>query len=134
LVGAYVWDYADGMELMRYFWDAAVALDPSASALDEGVRFPLCKPDRLEQLWSAAGLTDVTSRAIDIETPFSDFDDYWRPFLGGEGPAPGYAGSLENGHRIELRERLRSTLPAERDGSYRLRARAWAVKGRSAIS
>ena len=34
MVAAYVWDYAEKMELIRYFWDAAVALDPAAIDLD----------------------------------------------------------------------------------------------------
>jgi ubiquinone/menaquinone biosynthesis C-methylase UbiE len=40
-VALYVWDYAQGMELMRRFWDAATALDPGAAQLDEAIRFPL---------------------------------------------------------------------------------------------
>ena len=95
IVAAYVWDYAGRMDLMRYFWDAAVALDPAAVGLDEGVRFPLCHPDRLHGLWSDASLTDVTVTAIDVPTVFTDFDDYWAPFLLGQGPAPGYAMSLD---------------------------------------
>src|SRR5262249_20588449 len=43
-VGGYVWDYADGMELMRAFWDAAIAEDPAAADADEGRRFPICQP------------------------------------------------------------------------------------------
>jgi SAM-dependent methyltransferase len=35
-VALYVWDYAEKMQLMRYFWDAAADLDPSARELDEG--------------------------------------------------------------------------------------------------
>ena len=41
---------------------------------------------------------------------FADFDDYWSPFLGGQGPAPGYAMSLGNERRAALRERLRAQL------------------------
>ena len=132
VVAAYVWDYADRMQLMRYFWDAAVALDPAAAELDEGVRFPICRPERLEALWRAAGLTEVSSRAIDVPTTFPDFDDYWSPFLGGQAPAPGYAMSLDEGRRATLRERIRSMLPIEQDGSIRLIARAWAIRGRAA--
>src|SRR5262249_17450201 len=54
-VAAYVWDYADGMALMRYFWDAAAILDPAAAELDEGRRFPLCRPEPLAALWTDAG-------------------------------------------------------------------------------
>jgi SAM-dependent methyltransferase len=134
VVGAYVWDYADRMELMRYFWDAAVALDPAAAELDEGVRFPICRPERLEALWREAGMTGISSRPIDVPTIFRDFDDYWSPFLGGQGPAPGYAMSLDEGRPATLRERIRSMLPIEQDGSIRLIARAWAVRGRPASS
>ena len=90
VVAAYVWDYAGKMELIRYFWDAAVALDPTeARPLDEGVRFPICGPAALERAYRAAGFDDVVARAIDVPTRFRDFDDYWSPFLGGQGPAPG---------------------------------------------
>ncbi|MGH7860585.1 MAG: class I SAM-dependent methyltransferase, partial [Candidatus Binatia bacterium] len=73
--GAYVWDYADKMELMRYFWDAAVALDPAAAELDEGPRFPICAPEPLRRLFEGAGLRDVDVRSIDVPTHFRDFDD-----------------------------------------------------------
>jgi hypothetical protein len=129
IVAAYVWDYAGKMELMRYFWDAAVELNPAAQSLDEGVRFPLCKAKALEDLFRAAGLVDVTARAIDAPTPFRDFDDYWTPFLGGQAPAPGYCMSLDEEKRAALRERIRSKLPLRPDGSIHLIARAWAVKG-----
>jgi len=129
-VGAYVWDYAGRMELMRYFWDAAIELDPAAAELDEGRRFPLCEPRALTALWEAAGLVNVESRAVEVVTPFSDFEDYWRPFLGGQGPAPGYVVSLGEERRSALRERLRRRLPTRSDGRIELIARAWAVRGR----
>jgi hypothetical protein len=70
---------------MRYFWDAVVALDPAASSLDEGPRFPICQPERLMQLFRTEGLPEVEVRMIDIPTVFRDFDDYWSSFLGGQG-------------------------------------------------
>jgi SAM-dependent methyltransferase len=130
IVAAYVWDYAGEMQMMRRFWDAAVALDPSALDKDEGKRFPLCRPEPLAALCRAAGLNDVETRAIDIPTVFQNFDDFWVPFLSGQAPAPGYCMSLSEERRQALRERLRSMLPAERDGGIPLMARAWAVKGR----
>lgn len=129
LVAAYVWDYAGRMELMRHFWDAAVELDPGAADLDEGVRFPLCRPDRLEALWRGNGFVDVATWAIDVPTVFRDFTDYWAPFLGGQGPAPGYAVSLDERRRTELRDRIRAGLPFAEDGSICLIARAWGVSG-----
>jgi SAM-dependent methyltransferase len=129
-VAAYVWDYAEGMELMRRFWEAAAALDPAAAALDEGRRFPLCAPGPLAELFTAAGLAEVTVRPIQVPTVFADFDDYWAPFLGGQGPAPAYAVSLDEPRRAALREALRARLPVATDGSIPLEARAWAVAGR----
>ena len=129
LVGAYVWDYAEGMQLIRMFWDAASELDPAAAPLDEGRRFPLCRPDPLRALFAAAGLADVDVAPIDVPTVFAGFDDLWGPFLGGQGPAPGYCASLSEDGRNALRDRLRALLPAQPDGTIPLRARAWAVRG-----
>jgi SAM-dependent methyltransferase len=127
-IAAYVWDYAGGMELMRKFWDAAVELDPAAARLDEGPRFPLCRPAALENLFSGAGLSEVKVTPLDIPTRFANFEDYWQPFLGGQGPAPAYAMSLDEGARTRLRDRIRARLPIEPDGSIALTARAWAVR------
>lgn len=129
-VALYVWDYAGKVELMRYFWDAAAALDARGGELDEGRRFPICRPEALQQLFAASGLVDVETKPIDVPTVFRDFDDYWTPFLGGQGPAPGYCVSLPEEERAKLRERLRASLPIQSDGSIHLVARAWAVRGR----
>jgi len=129
-VTLYVWDYAGKMELMRRFWDAAAALDPHAAELDEGKRFPICEPRALHGLFVGAGLVGAATRAIDVPTAFRDFDDYWTPFLGGQGPAPAYCVSLSEDARAALRERLRRSLPTQPDGRIHLIARAWAVRGR----
>lgn len=124
LAAAYVWDYAGGMQMMRHFWSAAASLDPAAAELDEGRRFPLCQPDALRELWRA--YADVEVRALEVPTVFADFDDFWRPFLGGTGPAPAYAMELPAARRDALRDLLRTRLP---DGPIPLTARAWAVRG-----
>src|SRR5262249_45607835 len=85
MVAACVWDYAHGVEFLRHFWDEAVASDPAAAPDDEGRRFPLCRSEALTALFRAAGLSGVGSGALEIPTQFADFDDYWRPFLGGTG-------------------------------------------------
>jgi SAM-dependent methyltransferase len=128
-VALYVWDYAGEMQLMRHFWDAAAALNPAARELDEGQRFPICRPEALAALFHDAGLQAVETHAIDVPTVFQDFDDYWSPFLGGQAPAPGYAMSLTEERRAALREHIRAGLPIAADGSISLIARAWAVRG-----
>jgi len=127
-IAAYVWDYAGMMELMRFFWDAAVELDPEAAKLDEGVRFPICRPEPLQKLFAGAELKDVEVKPIDVPTPFANFDDYWQPFLGGQGPAPAYAMSLDEAARMRLKDRIRERIPAAANGSISLTARAWAVR------
>ena len=127
-IGAYVWDYAGKMELMRFFWDAALELNPDAARLDEGIRFPLCRPGALAALFAGAGLETIKVTAIDTPTRFASFEDYWRPFLGGQGPAPAYAMSLDETARARLRDRIRERIPAEADGSISLTARVWATR------
>ena len=126
---AYVWDYAGRMQLLRYFWDAAAALNPATRALDEGQRFPLCHVHRLRDLFADAGFVEIDCRAFDVPTVFRDFDDLWSPFLGGQGPAPTYCGTLVEEPRAALRERLRAALPIAADGTISLVARAFAVRG-----
>jgi ubiquinone/menaquinone biosynthesis C-methylase UbiE len=128
-IAVYVWDYSGEMQMMRRFWDAAAALDPAAEKLDESLRFPICRPDALRALFAKAGLRDIDTMAIDIPTIFRNFDDYWSPFLGGQGPAPAYCMSLPEPARIALRDRLKASLNADPDGRIRLMARAFAVKG-----
>ena len=129
VVAGYVWDYAGKMELMRYFWDAAIALKPEDQDRDEGRRFPICKPGPLTDLFEGAGLKNVQVHTIDVPTRFRDFDDYWTPFLGGQFPAPDYAVSLSEEARAALRDHIRAHLPIAADGSIQLIARAWAVRG-----
>ncbi|MGB2816067.1 MAG: class I SAM-dependent methyltransferase, partial [Burkholderiaceae bacterium] len=129
IVGIYVWDYAAGMQMIRSFWDAAAAVDPASRSLDEGARFPNCRPDALAQLLQAAGLCHVEFAGIEVETVFQDIDDYWEPFLGGTGPAPAYLASVSDSTRAAIRSCLESRLTPGDDGAIHLVARAWAAKG-----
>lgn len=128
-VGIYVWDYAAGMQMIRAFWDAAAAVDSAIRALDEGARFPNCRPDALAALLQAAGLCQVEVTGIVVETVFRNFDDYWEPFLGGTGPAPAYLASVSDDTRAAIRGCLESRLTPADDGAIHLVARAWAAKG-----
>ncbi len=128
-IGIFLWDYADGMQMLRYFWDAAVELDNNAIEFDESIRFPLCQEGQLESLIQEAGLKQVEATAIEVKTVFQNFDDYWQPFLGNVGPAPKYTMSLNQKDRQKLEDKLRKSLPIDDNGSISLIARAWAVKG-----
>jgi SAM-dependent methyltransferase len=124
-----VWDYGQGMEMLRIFWDEAVALNPAADARDER-HMALSREGQLDALWRALRLQDVAEEALTIQTRFSSFDDYWLPFLERQGPAGDYVATLTVGEREQLRLRLRNRLLGDRpDGPIELRARAWAVRG-----
>jgi len=129
LVAAAVWDYGEGMEMLRAFWDEAIALDPASAPRDEA-HMPLCKPGELAALWRRAGLIEVKEAALTVTLHFASFEDYWQPFLLGQGPAGAYVASLANDRRVELARRLRQRLlGGGPDHPFELRARAWAVTG-----
>jgi hypothetical protein len=119
------------MEMLRYFWDAVVELDSNAKEYDEGIRFPLCREGQLESLVKETGLKKVEALPVEVKTLFKNFHDYWLPFLGNVGPAPGYVMSLGENERQKLKNKLYETLPIGKDGSISLTARAWAVKGKA---
>ena len=129
-VAFYVWDYpGGGVAFMRAFWNAATALDPDARDLTEDRRFPFCTRDGLTSLAAAAGLASVACTALEAATVFESFEDFWHPFTLGAGPAPGYCVKLDPAARERLRMALHDTLARQEDGSIRLKARAWAIKG-----
>jgi SAM-dependent methyltransferase len=76
MIAGYVWDYAEGMQMIRTFWDVASELDQAAGDLDEGTRFPLCRPEPVGELLSAAGLAEVRVHPLQVPTMFHDFDDF----------------------------------------------------------
>jgi len=126
---AYVWDYAGRMEFLRYFWDVVVELDADAAALEEGNRFPVCREDQLQEAFRQAGFTAIETSMLDVDTVFTGFDDYWNPFLGGQGPAPGYLASVDKVQQDKLKAAVKARLPVEDNGSIKLIARAIAIRG-----
>jgi len=128
-IAACVWDYAGTMDLIRTYWDAAAQLGALAPGQDQGERFPLCRPEALAAAFADAELVRVDVSAIELMMRFVDFDDYWQPFLGGQGPAPAHAMGLSMPVRDRLRESIRARVPTQADGTIVLAARAWAATG-----
>ena len=129
IIAAYVWDYSGKMEFLRRFWDAAAEVDEKSKTLDEGIRFPICNPEKLKNAFQDAGLSNIETDYLTVYTIFKDFDDYWNPFLGGQGPAPSYLASESSYIIDKIRFELLNNLPVEVDGSIKLVARAIAVRG-----
>ena len=128
-VAACVWDYSDGMKMLRIFWDAVGAIDP-ANPHDES-NMPLCRKGQLAALWREVGLKDVEEKELVIDMQFTSFEDYWAPFLEAQGPAGVYVTNLSQERREQLKNNLRQTILAGKpDGPFSLKARAWAVRGR----
>lgn len=126
---AAVWDYGAGMRMLRVFWDAAVAADPTAEKSDE-LHMPLCRAGELEELWKQGGLEHVAERPLDITMRFESFADYWDPFLLGQGPAGAYLRSVDGDRREALRGEVKRRLALRSDDApFSLPARAWAVRG-----
>jgi len=130
VIAAYVWDYSGRMDFLRYFWDAAYQIDPKSRELDEGLRFPICNSDNLVKLFKHTKLKDVESAHLDIDTIFKDFDDYWKPFLGLQGPAPSYLASLNNRLQEDLKNIIKERFQFESDGSIKMLGRAIAIRGK----
>jgi ubiquinone/menaquinone biosynthesis C-methylase UbiE len=128
-IAAYVWDYADRMDFLRLFWDAAREVDANAANFDEGIRFPICNAENLADVFQKAGLTSIETASLDINTVFKDFNDYWNPFLGGQGPAPSYLSSLDKNLQDKIKNILSKKLSADSNSSIKLLARAIAVRG-----
>ena len=128
-IAAAVWDYGDGMGMLRAFWDEAVALNPAATPKDER-NMPFCRRGQLAALWRELDLRDVVEEPLTIETRFASFDDFWAPFLEKQGPAGAYTTSLPAADREALKRRLRRRLLGDApDKAIVMSARAWAVRG-----
>ena len=129
IIAAAVWDYGDGMQMLRVFWDEAVAFDPAIEPRDER-HLPLCRAGELGALWNQTGLANVHEAPLTVARHFATFDDYWAPFLLGQGPAGSCVASLPKDRQAELERRLRKRLLGDGpDRPIDLQARVWAVKG-----
>ena len=129
IITAYVWEYPERMDFLRYFWDTVFQVDPESLKLKEGIHFPVCNAESLSASFREAGLIDIATNIIVIDTDFICFDDYWTPFFGGQGPAAGYLVSLSNELQTEIKIQVRSKLPFEADGSIKMNAKALAIRG-----
>ncbi len=129
VIAAANWDYADGMRMLRVYWDAARSVDAAAGKLDEN-GMPLCRAGELAELWRQAGLRNIQEQPLEITMRFQSFADYWEPFLLRQGPAGAYAGSLKPDRLQALRGEVKKRLSlSNEDSPFALTARAWAVRG-----
>jgi len=130
-VAACVWDYAEGMTMLRAFWDAALEVAPEeAASRDEGTTMRYCSPDGLAALWLSAGLMDVEVGELVVSAEYESFDDLWAPLPSGVGPAGAFCASLDPERQEALRVACSRRL-GDPHGPFRLEARAWYAVGRA---
>lgn len=118
-VAACVWDFAEGMQMLRAFWDAALSIDLGAP--DEARTLPFGRPGEIAELFAAAHLQEVTESTLRVASSYSSFDELWRGFLSGVGPAGAYCASLPAADRDRLRVALLDRLGSP-EGSFTLHA------------
>jgi len=130
-VAAAVWDFRGGLVYQRMFWDTAAGIDPNAATTrDRLFSGKLALPDGLPNLFRDAGLAEVQPGSITIRMNYANFDDYWRPMLGGQGPVGTYVSALPHDTRQRIEGEVRMAyLSGSPDGERSLTATAWAVKG-----
>jgi ubiquinone/menaquinone biosynthesis C-methylase UbiE len=131
IVAASVWDYPGGFSIVRVLADTAAVLDPSGEAYRAkqlSARFT--GEDELATEWTRLGLRHVEQTTLMIRMEFESFDDYWKPWLGGQGTAGAYVTSLSEDKRNRLEHHLRlAYLGGRPDGRRSFTAAAWAVRG-----
>ncbi|HEV2908505.1 MAG TPA: methyltransferase domain-containing protein [Candidatus Eremiobacteraceae bacterium] len=126
VVATAVWDHFGGMKMLRTFWSVVDEIDPTA----DGENQPTFAKDSMYEMFVHGGLQDVRAEELWISTDFASFDDYWSPFLGGQGPGGRYVASLTPERREVLRQALRErVLGSKPDEAFSFGARAWAVRG-----
>lgn len=129
---AAAWDFRGGLVYQRLLWDTAAGIDPvAARTRDKIFSNPLALPDGMTNLWRNAGLAEVKRESVTVRMDFADWDDYWQPLLGGQGPVGGYVAALEPGLRDRVSAAVRDAfLSGDTDGPRSLTATSWVVTGR----
>ncbi len=126
------WDFRGGLVYQRLLWDTAAMLDETAAELrDKIFANPLALPEGMPDLLARGGLADIVRDSVTIRMDFADFDDYWSPLLGGQGPVGGYVAGLPENRRADVARAVRRAfLSGAPDGPRSLTATAWVVTGR----
>ena len=125
-VAGCVWDFAEGMEMLHAFWEAALTLDPDAPAEQRVMRFGTA--GELSLWLSDSGMEGITETALRVSSTYRDFDELWAGFTAGIGPAGSYCVALGPEQREDLRRALHRQLGAPA-GSITLSGGARAARG-----
>jgi SAM-dependent methyltransferase len=126
IVGACVWDFEVGMEMLRLFWDAAVDVDPAAPDEAQTMRFG--RDGEIADWLGDVGLDEVAETTLVVTSTYTGFDEVWSGFLAGIGPAGSYCVSLSADQQAAVRQGMFDRLGAP-DGALILTATARSAHG-----
>lgn len=130
-IAASIWDPMGGHVTNRIFWDAAAVFDPRANELRAAnYTRPLTQPGELGAAWREAGLENVEDDMLATRMNFKNFDDFWLPNLGKQGPIADYLDTLDpEAFDILKNHILQAYLGGYDDGPRSFAGVAWCVKG-----
>jgi SAM-dependent methyltransferase len=123
VVAACVWDHGGGRGPLSPLWDAARELEPQVEG--EARLVGSCEGD-LAQLFRDAGLREVAETALTVSVEHPTFEEWWKPFTLGVGPAGAYVAGLPRDRQTKLRDACRAAFP---DPPFVITAQAWAARG-----
>jgi ubiquinone/menaquinone biosynthesis C-methylase UbiE len=104
VVAACVWDFGEGMQMLRQFWDAASAVAPDVPDEANVLRFG--GEGEIAELFASTGLVGVEETTLRVTSDYEMFDELWDGFLAGVGPAGVYCASLGEAQQAALRQEL----------------------------
>jgi SAM-dependent methyltransferase len=129
VIATAMWDGTGGNEFNDCLWEAAMALDPTIKSPAER-QGSYSSPPALSALWTDAGLAKVAVKDLMMTCGYASFEEFWKRYLEGQGPAGAYVVALPENRREALRQKLREhVLRGRPDGAFALQAKAWAVRG-----
>jgi SAM-dependent methyltransferase len=121
-VAACVWDHAGEQTPLAPFWHVVRELDPGG--VDES-ELAGGRKGHLGELFAEAGLGDVEETELPVRVVHETFEDWWRPFTLGVGPAGAYFEQADPELQSQIEEQLRQRLAAP----ISLDTRVWAARG-----
>lgn len=108
VVATAMWDFRGGMPFLNLFADTVAALLPQGAAWRaRHWRGQVGAPGRLSALLRGAGLEAVREQDIAIRQDFRDFDDWFGPWLAGQGIMGAFLMALSPADRARVEAALR---------------------------
>jgi ubiquinone/menaquinone biosynthesis C-methylase UbiE len=126
-VATYMWDILGKGFTQQPLIDALEAMNVKAPTLPGHVNSRL---DNLKGFFETSGLTEITTRTIDIEVSYANFDDYWSSQTGLHNPTVQSIRKMTGSDVERLKASLRERLSTDGDRRIAYPARANAIKGR----